>query len=78
MKRIVLKSRVDADGTLHLSLPLGQGEAHKEVQVTVEPAPPVPLLPEEWRRTVLSTAGKWQGEFQRPVQGTPEEREPLS
>jgi hypothetical protein len=37
-----------------------------------------PLSPDEWRRLLLETAGKWYGEFERPEQGAYEEREPLS
>jgi hypothetical protein len=32
---------------------------------------------DEWKELVLSTGGKWQGEFQRPEQGDYERREPL-
>jgi hypothetical protein len=77
MNRVVVKSKVGSDGILHLALPVGLEEADKEVQVTVEPVPSS-ISPDEWRRTILSTAGKWQGEFERPQQGTYEEREPLS
>jgi hypothetical protein len=78
MNRIVVKSRVSRDGILHLDLPVGQAEADKEVQVTVEPVSPSQMSPEEWHQFILSTAGKWQGEFERPEQGEYEEREPLS
>jgi hypothetical protein len=39
---------------------------------------PQPLSSEEWRRCILETAGKWQGEFERPEQGEYEQREPLA
>ena len=78
MNRTVVKSKVSSDGILHLTLPVGLEEAGKEVRVTVEPVPPAPLSQEEWRKAVLSRAGKWQGEFERPEQGEYEEREPLS
>ena len=42
MNRIVVKSRVGSDGVLHLHLPVGQAEADKEVQVTVEPVAAAP------------------------------------
>ena len=77
MDRIVVKSTVSSDGILYLSLPVGIDEANKEVQVTVEAVPPVPMSQEEWRGSSLSTGGKWQGEFQRPEQGAYEQREPL-
>ena len=78
MNRIVVKSRVGGDGILHLNLPVGQAAADKEVQVTVEPLPMTPMSADEWRQFILSTAGKWQGEFERPDQGEYEKREPLS
>ncbi len=39
---------------------------------------PTQMSQEEWRQLILSTAGKGQGQFQRPEQGEFEEREPLS
>jgi hypothetical protein len=78
MDRMVVISRVSSDGVLHLALPVGADAANREVQVTVEPVMPAPMSQEEWRRLVLSTAGKWQGEFERPAQGAYEVRDPLS
>lgn len=78
MNRVVVKSTVSSDGVLHLALPIGIEEANKEVQVTVESALPVPASQEEWQDIILSTAGKWQGEFERPEPGEYEPREPLS
>jgi len=78
MNRMVVKSMVGNDGILHLALPVGIEEANREVQVTVEPVPPVPVSQEEWENLIVSTAGRWQGEFERPEQGEYEEREPLS
>lgn len=78
MNRMVLRSTVSSDGVLHLALPIGIEEANKEVQVTVEAAIPLPVSQEEWKELILSTAGKWQGEFERPKQGEYEQREPLS
>lgn len=66
MNRMVVRSTVSGDGVLHLALPVGIEEANKEVRVTVDPVPALPVPQEEWRRLVLSTAGKWQGEFERP------------
>ena len=77
MDRMVVKSTVSSDGILHLALPVGIEDANREVQITVEPVPPVPMSQEEWQKLVLSTGGKWQGEFQRPEQGEYERREPL-
>jgi len=78
MTRIVVTSKVGRDGVLHLTLPLGAADADKEVRVTVESVGPPAMSQEEWRRLVLETAGKWQGDFERPEQGELEEREPLS
>jgi hypothetical protein len=77
MNRIVVKSRVGSNGVLQLTLPVGPADAGQEVQVTVEPAGPPALSPDEWRQRVLETAGKWQGELERPEQGEYEQREPL-
>jgi hypothetical protein len=76
VNRIVVKSRVGSDGMLELTLPVGMADADREVVVTVEPVG-VPT-PDEWRQRILETAGKWQGEFERPDQGEYERREPLS
>lgn len=78
MDRMVLTSRVGVDGVLQVTLPLGTAEANREVRVTVEPVGPAIMSQEEWRQLVLATAGKWQGDLERPEPGTLEEREPLS
>ena len=78
MDRIVVKSRVGSNGILQFSMPVGSASADQEVQITVEPVGPSPLSAVEWRRRILETAGKWQGEFVRPEQGEFEQREPLS
>jgi hypothetical protein len=79
MNRIIIKSKISGDGTLHLSVPVGLEEANKEVQVTVEPCTSnKPMTQEEWRAWVDSMAGTWQGDFERPPQGEYEERDPLS
>ena len=77
MNRIVIHSRVGSNGILQLTLPVGLADADQEVRITVEPVGPVVLPPDEWRRRVLETAGKWQGELERPEQGEYEQREPL-
>ena len=66
------------NGILQLTLPLGTADADREVQITVEPVGPQALSPQEWRQRILETAGKWQGELERPEQGAYEQREPLS
>jgi len=77
MNRMVLHSRVGRDGVLHIEVPIGAADADQEVQVTIDPVPAVPLTQEEWRQFVLSTAGAWQGDLERPEQGEYEERDEL-
>ena len=69
MNRIVFKSRVGSNGILQLELPVGPADADREVQITVESVGPPALSPDEWRRRIVETAGKWQGEFERPGPG---------
>jgi hypothetical protein len=66
MTRITVKSRVDSNGILHLDVPIGPADADREVKVTIEPAVPETMSQEEWRQAILDTAGKWQGDFERP------------
>ncbi len=79
MIRMVIHSRVGADGVLHITVPIGKEDADREVQVTIDPAPfePPQMTQEEWRAFVLSTAGSWQGDFERPDQGEYEQRDEL-
>ena len=50
MNRVVLHSRVGADGVLHISVPMGESDAGREVQVTIDPVGPSPMTQEEWRK----------------------------
>lgn len=80
MTRIVLKSKVGADGVLQLTVPVGPDDANREVRVVIESEPAAPvrtMSQEEWEAWVLSTAGKWQGDFELPSLGLPEERDRL-
>jgi len=77
MNRVIVKTRIDADGVLRVTIPLTPEDANREVEVTIEPTGPPPMTQEEWRQFIMSTAGTWQGEFERPEQGEFEEREPL-
>jgi hypothetical protein len=78
MTRIVLKSKVGADGMLQLTVPLGPEAADQQVQVTVEPlSGKAAMTQAEYAAWVESLAGTWQGEFERPPQGEFEERDPL-
>ncbi|HEX7446798.1 MAG TPA: hypothetical protein VF306_04590 [Pirellulales bacterium] len=77
MGRMIVHSRVGADGALNLAIPIGKAEAGKEVQITIDPLPRPAMTHEEWRQFVLSTAGAWQGDLERPVQGEYEQRDEL-
>jgi predicted secreted protein len=57
MNRMVVQSRIGADGILNIALPIGKADADREVQVTVDPVGSSPMTQEEWRNFVLSTAG---------------------
>lgn len=77
MNQVVINSRVDSDGVLRVTLPLGATDANREVQVVVSPVAPKPMTQDEWKAWVLSMAGSWQGEFERPPQGEFEQRDPF-
>src|SRR5439155_11358675 len=57
MTRMTVRSRVGADGVLHVTVPVSPADANQEVQVTIEPVGPPPMTQEEWRAFVLSMAG---------------------
>ncbi len=76
MNRMVIKSTVGPDGTLHLSLPTEV--AGQAVRVTVEPER-LPMTQDQWRKWVESMAGSiTDPDFERPSQLPVEEREPLT
>jgi hypothetical protein len=81
LDRIVLNSRVGADGVLHVTVLVGAADANREVQVTVEPATPPrpkPMTQAEWRQFVMATAGSiTDPSFVRHEQGEYERREEL-
>jgi hypothetical protein len=77
MTRIVVKSKVGADGVLQLNVPVGPEEANREVQVTIESTPAESKSRQEYLDFLQATAGAWQGDFERPEQGKLEERDPL-
>jgi hypothetical protein len=78
MKRVVVPSRVNGDGILHLTVSIGKADAGQEVQVTIDPVPPCSMTQEEWRAFVLSTAGSiTDPSFVRHEQGAYERREEL-
>jgi len=78
MNRMVVHSRVSADGILNIALPIGKADADREVQVTVDPVGSSPMTQEEWRSFVLATAGSISDpSFVRHEQGEYECREEL-
>lgn len=77
MNRMIVKSRVGADGVLHVDVPLGTDEAGREVLITIEPESVPSKTQQEYWDFLDSTAGAWQGEFERPDQGQFEERDSL-
>jgi hypothetical protein len=80
MNRIVLHSRVGTDGVLHITVPMDEADAGREVAVTIEPAECAAsprTSKADWEQFVRETAGAWQGELVRPPQGEYERREEL-
>lgn len=79
MYRTIVRSKVDADGVLHLDVPLGAVEANREVQITIEAAAPggTPTMTQkEWEEFIRRTAGAIADPtFQRHAQGEHEQRE---
>jgi len=78
MKRIESEHVLDADGVLHLDLPLGATEAGRKVVVTVRLLPR-PMSQEEWHRFVGEMAGSLGDDFRladedepSPARATPE------
>ena len=82
MRHVEITSKVDADGILRLSVPLGAAEANREVKVVVGPAEiPIALSPpdrEEWQTFVRCMAGCISDPtFRRQEQGEYEQRSDL-
>ena len=76
MKKIVLKSTVNPDGTLHLVLPVEN--AGQAVQITVEPLGGSEMSQGQWHSWVDSMAGSIEdADFLRPPQLPLEVRERL-
>jgi hypothetical protein len=75
MTKVVLTTRVGADGVL--TLPLGEAEAGKMVRVLVEPLDETPAMDRaSWLRFLDSTGGKvTDPTFERPAQGEYEQRD---
>jgi hypothetical protein len=66
MNRTIVNARIDPDGVLRISVPLGVVEANREVRITIEPTSSDQMTQEEWQNFITSMTGSWQGEFERP------------
>ncbi len=77
MASIVMLSRSGPDSKLHLEIPVGQPDTEFEVEVVVRSKQPS-VSQQDYLAFLQKTAGAWQGEFERPEQGEPEERDSLS
>jgi hypothetical protein len=78
MNRMIVRSRVDADGVLRVTVPVGTAEADREVQLTIEPMLSPAMNQAEWQEFVRSTAGSiTDPTFVRHEQGAYERREEL-
>ncbi len=64
MTRFKVKTKIGADGVLRLEVPAGPTDAGQEVELTVEPV--ASNKPDkDYLEFLRSTAGAWQGEFER-------------
>lgn len=70
----IFHSRIGDDGVLKFDVPLGIPAAGQDVRVTVESVKKAQTI-SEWKQWVAATAGAWQGDFERPDQGTFETRD---
>jgi hypothetical protein len=77
MQRLIVKSRVGADGVLRVTVPVGAAEADREVQLIIEPLSSAVKSRQDYLDFLAATAGAWQGDFERPDQGEYEVRDPL-
>ena len=78
MKPIVVHSRIGADGVLQLTVPVGEADAEREVEVTIALIGSPPMTHEEWDKFVMTTAGSiTDPSFLRHQQGQYEGREEL-
>ena len=72
-----LTFKVDADGVLNLSVPLGKSDANREVRVKVEPleTATTPVSVDKWPQFVHEMGGSISDPtFERPPQGDFERR----
>ncbi len=79
MHTVMLNSRSDNEGFVHLKVPAAQPNAELKVTIILQPILPVSTkpTPEElgWSPGFFEeTFGAWEGEFQREFQGEYEQR----
>ena len=74
MANIVMQSRSGPDSILHLEVPVGQPDTEFEVEVVVRSKKPS-VSQQDYLEFLQKTAGAWQGDFERPEQGEPQERD---
>lgn len=79
MTHIEITSKVGPDGVLKVAVPLGMGEANREVKITVESvesgADKPPMGVDEWKQFVEEMAGSISDPtFRRHQQGEFEQR----
>ena len=77
MKRMIVKSCIGTDGVLHVDIPIGTADAGRKVQITIEPEAFGSKTQKDYWDFLDATAGAWQGDFERPVQGEFEQRDSL-
>jgi hypothetical protein len=78
MSPLELRSKIDANGVLNLSVPLGISDANREVRVTVEPLDEAeaPMSVDQWHKFVNEMAGSISDpSFKRHPQGEFEQRD---
>ena len=77
MNRISVRSRVDADGVLRITVPVGAVDADREVQITIESTQQFGKERSDYIAWLDSISGQWQGEYEHSRQGVFESRESL-
>ena len=63
MNRMIVKSRIGADGVLNVTVPVGSNEANREVLVTIEPAPLATTTENGFGSTEIAVATQRRTDF---------------
>ena len=77
MTRLVVESRVDEEGVLKLTVPVGKDEANRTMRITIEPAGEDSPSQLERQMRLSALIGSWQGDFEEPEELPYEERDSL-